>query len=342
MRYFVTGHTGFKGAWLTLWLEQLGHSVHGFGLDPEPGSLFDIANVASIVASDKRGDIRDEDLVKRTIHAVQPDVIIHLAAQALVRESYRNPRQTYETNVIGTLNVLEAVGTCESVQAQLVVTTDKVYRNVNQNIGYVESDALGGDDPYSGSKAMTELLTHSWVTSFEGPSTATARAGNVIGGGDISSERLMPDLIKACESGHGPVLRYPQAVRPWQHVLDCVNGYLQLVDYLLMDSHTRSDAGSWNFGPDNTNFISVGELTAMTLSAYESELTWDTASSNQFHEASTLTLDSNKARSILNWRDKLSLPDAVRWTVDWHKSVTNGQDPFSVTREQISRFLVRN
>ncbi|MFZ4497882.1 MAG: CDP-glucose 4,6-dehydratase, partial [Candidatus Nanopelagicales bacterium] len=230
MHYLVTGHTGFKGAWMTMWLTSQGHQVSGLALDPEPGALFETAKLHPLLAHDIRADIRDSANVMDALRVTAPDVVIHLAAQPLVRESYLNPRWTFETNVMGTMNVLEAVQQTPSVKTQLIITTDKVYRNVNQVAGYVEPDPLGGDDPYSASKAMADLLTHSWVTSFGGPPTAVARAGNVIGGGDVCKDRLIPDVIAALASGKAPVLRYPNAVRPWQHVLDCINGYLMLVD----------------------------------------------------------------------------------------------------------------
>lgn len=338
MRYLVTGHTGFKGSWLSLWLEQLGHSVHGLALDPARDGLYERASVAEVMTSDTRGDIRDITLVKSVVNSVQPDVVIHMAAQPLVRESYRNPRWTLETNVMGTLNVLEAVHECDTVKANLIVTTDKVYRNVSQIAGYGESDSLGGEDPYSASKAMAELLTHSWVTSFSGPATATARAGNVIGGGDVSPERLMPDIITACEKGVSPVLRYPNAVRPWQHVLDCLNGYLMLVDRLLTLSPESSNQGSWNFGPDEKNFLSVGELTSLALQAWGSEHSWVQAADARYHEASLLTLDASKSKIELGWRERLPLLDAVEWTVEWHKAVSSGRSPKGITQDQIARF----
>jgi len=215
MHYLITGHTGFKGAWLTIWLESLGHEVSGISLDPLSGSLFETANLSDLLANDFRLDIRDAPAVRATISKTSPDVVFHMAAQPLVRESYKDPRGTFETNVMGTLNVLEAVSATPSVKAHVVITTDKVYRNVNQVAGYKETDPLGGDDPYSASKAMADILTHSWVTSFGGPPTAIARAGNVIGGGDVSPDRLLPDLLTSYSAGIAPTLRYPEAVRPW-------------------------------------------------------------------------------------------------------------------------------
>ncbi len=338
MHYFITGHTGFKGAWLTLWLNEMGHSVSGMSLDPVAGALFSTARIARMVRCDIRGDIRDAASLAAAISAVQPDVVIHLAAQPLVRESYRDPRFTFETNVLGTLNVLEAVRATESVRAQLIVTTDKVYRNVNQVAGYIESDPLGGDDPYSASKAMADLLTHSWTSSFNGPPTAVARAGNVIGGGDRSKDRLIPDVIDALQAGVAPALRYPMAVRPWQHVLDCLNGYLLLVDSLLEGSESEGNGGSWNFGPDESSFVEVGEVANLIAKFWGSDTPWARAPDAQFDEAVLLALDSTKAAQLLGWQNHLGFGDAVRWTVKWFRDVHEGQAPLDCTLGQIREF----
>ncbi len=251
MHYLITGHTGFKGPWLVLLLLSRGHQVSGLALNPDDGSLFQRAGLTEHLVSDFRVDIRDAEATAAAVKAAAPDVVVHMAAQSLVRESYRNPRYTYETNAIGTLNVLEAVGATPSVRAHVVITTDKVYRNVDQEAGYVETDPLGGDDPYSASKAMADLLAQSWIRSFPGVPTAIARGGNVIGGGDVSHDRLLPDLVAAYADGRAPQLRFPRAVRPWQHVLDCLNGYLVLADALL----TGSGLGQWNFGPGRDSFV---------------------------------------------------------------------------------------
>jgi CDP-glucose 4,6-dehydratase len=338
MRYLVTGHTGFKGAWLSLWLAEQGHSVHGLALDPEPDGLFEVAQVASRLASDARLDIRDASSVQSAVAEAKPDVVIHLAAQPLVRESYVNPRWTFETNAMGTMNVLEAVSTCDSVQAHVVVTTDKVYRNVHQTVGYIEDDALGGDDPYSASKAMADILTHSWLSSFGGPPTAIARAGNVIGGGDMSRDRLIPDIMNACRLGQNPILRYPDSVRPWQHVLDCLNGYTMLVDHLLSSPGTPSDRGAWNFGPNESSFVTVGEVTTRVLKAWGLDSTWELAPDATFHEAALLALDASKATNGLGWHDKLNIDEAIDWTVQWYRDVNSGLSPNAVTMRQLDRF----
>lgn len=335
MHYLVTGHTGFKGAWLSIWLKSLGHKVSGIALDPAPGALYQIANVSKILENDLRFDIRNAEKVNNEIQKISPDVVFHFAAQPLVRESYKNPRETFETNVFGTLNVVEAVSRCQSVRAHLVITTDKVYRNVNQVIGYIENDPLGGEDPYSASKAMADILTHSWISSFDSPPTAIVRAGNVIGGGDVSPDRLLPDLINAYSQGKKPTLRYPKSVRPWQHVLDCLNGYLLISEQLL----TGTQVGEINIGPGAESFVTVEDLAKLVASLYGVEGDWQLESQNQPHEAGLLALDATKARSLLNWEDKLKFYQAVEWTVDWYKRLQSGENALKITSDQISKYL---
>jgi CDP-glucose 4,6-dehydratase len=338
VRYLVTGHTGFKGAWLSLWLRQQGHEVHGLSLDPEPGALFELAGIAGDLASDARANIRDAGTVLDVVKSVQPEVVIHMAAQPLVRESYRNPRWTMETNVMGTLSVLEASQTCESIRAQLIITTDKVYRNVNQVAGYLEEDSLGADDPYSASKAMADILTQSWVTSFQGPPTAIVRAGNVIGGGDVSKDRLLPDIVNALIRNEAPQLRYPQAVRPWQHVLDCLSGYLTVADALLAGSPNVPSGSAWNFGPDASSFVPVGEVTTLASNFWGKHQPWVSIGDSGYHEANLLALDASKAAIKLGWRNQLPFTSAVEWSIDWYRDVVNGADPRSVTLTQLERF----
>ena len=334
MRVLVTGHTGFKGAWLSMWLAHQGHSVFGLALDPEPWSLFDRADVGALLLVDDRGDIRDGSRVLQVVHDAQPDVVIHMAAQSLVRPSYTDPRWTVETNVLGTLSVLEALSAVDSVQAALIVTTDKVYRNVGRLEGYKENDALGGHDPYSASKAMADILTSSWVSSFPGKAVAVARAGNVIGGGDISTDRLMPDVVRAFKSDSPVHLRYPSAVRPWQHVLDCLAGYLVLTDALL----SGGGDGAWNFGPDPSAFRTVQETAELAAQAWGSDHTWVTDAGEHPHEAELLTLDASRARSELGWGDRLDYQKAVAWTVEWEKRVHSGEDARDVSLDQIAQF----
>lgn len=338
MRYFITGHTGFKGSWLTLWLTTQGHEVYGLSLDPDPRSLFELAEVSEACEVDQRGDIRDAETVKAAVNRAEPEVVIHMAAQPLVLDSYRRPRWTFETNVMGTLNVLEAVGLQENVKGLLVVTTDKVYRNLNQRKGYLESDPLGGRDPYSASKAMADILTHSWARSFAGTRTAVARAGNVIGGGDVSPNRLLPDIVASLRSGTELVLRNPEAVRPWQHVLDCLNGYRTLIGSLVNANEDFDFDGGWNFGPDTDSFISVGEITTAAIEGWGGGGAWVAATGVKPHEAQMLALDSSRAKTTLGWSNLLGVEAALAWTLDWYRSINDGINVREVTLKQIKRF----
>ena len=340
MHYLVTGHTGFKGAWLVAWLHSLGHQVSGLALDPVPGALYSRARLSEFIHIDARTDVRDASATAQVLRRVKPDVVIHLAAQPLVRESYRDPRGTWETNVLGTFNVLDAVAGVPDVTAQLIITTDKVYRNVNQIWGYRESDALGGDDPYSASKAAADLLTQSWIRSTgRRPRTAIARAGNVIGGGDVCADRLMVDLVASCSRGEHAHLRFPQAVRPWQHVLDCLAGYLSIIDHLLAGE--TGDGQAYNIGPGIDSFVTV-ESVARTVAGLWG-VQGEPALSTGTHpaEAGLLALDSRKAELTLGWRNVLSLRDALAWTVDWEKDVLAGGDPQDRTLSQLAEFRER-
>lgn len=336
MHYLVTGHTGFKGAWLVQLLAAAGHQVSGLALAPAENALFTRARVAELLVHDLRVDIRDAAATAAAVTQVAPDVVIHLAAQSLVRESYRAPRTTWETNVLGTLNVLDAVAHVEGVQAQLVITTDKVYRNVNRAEGYRETEPLGGHDPYSASKASADLLTQSWIASSGCPvPTAIARAGNVIGGGDVCAERLMVDLVEAFTVGRDVHLRYPHAVRPWQHVLDCLAGYLALVDALLAG---RQAGEAFNFGPGPDSFVEVGKVAALVARVWGSSAGVLVDQAPEPHEAGLLTLDAGKARRELGWTERLTFTEAVGWTVDWAKRVLEGEDPRVVCRDQLDAF----
>lgn len=335
MHYLVTGHTGFKGAWLALLLAKQGHTVSGLSLDPLPGALFETAGIAGDLKHDFRIDIRDSSATREAINQAQPDVVLHLAAQPLVRASYEDPRGTYETNVMGTFNVLEAVSSTPSVKAQVVITTDKVYRNINQVAGYVESDPLGGFDPYSSSKAAADILTQSWVNSFPGTPTAIARAGNVIGGGDVSKDRLLVDLIAAYARGESPVIRYPSAVRPWQHVLDCLNGYLVLADALL----EGRGQGEWNFGPGVESFVPVSEVATDAGNFWGGGARWISDNAQNPHEAELLALDSTKAHLELGWENKITYPGSLEWTVDWFKEVSLGTSQREISLKQIETFI---
>jgi len=335
MHYLITGHTGFKGSWLSLMLEMQGHTVSGISLNPVEKSLFIQADLASIFKHDLRIDIRDGNAIKKAFEKINPDVMIHLAAQPLVRESYRIPIETFEVNVLGTLNVLEATKELKNLKAALIITTDKVYKNHNHLRGYVESDELGGDDPYSASKAAADIASQSWIKSFATVPIAIARSGNVIGGGDWAQDRIIPDLVNAYSSGNLPTLRYPDAIRPWQHVLDCLNGYLSLVDKQLSDGLT----GEWNFGPDLAVKRSVSDLVNTFANAWGVQGdSWTLDPGTRLHEAGYLLLDSSKSRNQLAWSDKLDFNADIDWTADWYKSI-NKDSAINVTRSQVTAFF---
>lgn len=335
MRYLVTGHTGFKGSWLTLILQMLGHEVSGISLSPPQKSLFVQAKLEGTYENDFRIDIRNKKELTNAIHKINPEVIIHLAAQPLVRDSFNLPVETFEINVIGTLNVLEATKELKDLKAALIITTDKVYKNHNQIQGYVETDQLGGDDPYSASKAAADIATQSWIKNFAHVPIAIARAGNVIGGGDWAKDRIIPDLVTAYTSNQIPTLRYPEAIRPWQHVLDCLNGYLMLVDHMIK----TKIAGEWNFGPDISECFTVGELSKAVAKEFNIEGNpWDLEQPMTFHEAGHLLLDSNKARKLLGWREYLNFHETIKLTCNWYKNL-NSNSIRENTKSQIDDFF---
>jgi CDP-glucose 4,6-dehydratase len=337
MHFLVTGHTGFKGAWLSLLLQERGHEVSGIALEPESDSLFIKADLGNIFREDIRCDIRDYEKMESHFKRVNPDVVIHMAAQALVRESYKEPASTFETNVMGTINVLKASQSLPNLKAQLIITTDKVYRNLDKESGYIETDPLGGRDPYSASKAMADIASQSWLASFDSAPTAIARAGNVIGGGDVCSDRLIPDLVESYSSGLVPKLRSPNSVRPWQHVLDCLNGYLKLVDTLL----AGTGAEAWNFGPDETQVHTVADVANIAGKIWGASTNWETDSANHPCEANLLLLNSEKARTELGWCDKLNFEVSVSWTMNWYKNVYSGADALQETLSNIREFEAR-
>lgn len=339
MHYLVTGHTGFKGSWLTMMLRARGHTVSGMALDPAEGALYTRAGLAEDLEHDLRVDIRDAHACREAVAAVSPDVVVHLAAQSLVRDSYRDPHGTWETNVMGTLHVLQAVQATSGIAAALIITTDKVYRNVDQIWGYRETDPLGGVDPYSASKAAADLATQSWIlTSGCDVPTAIARAGNVIGGGDVCAERLMVDLVAAFSQRRPVTLRYPHAVRPWQHVLDCLNGYLTLVDSLLDGHHVGT---AFNFGPGTGSFVEVGEVAQRVADMWGEDSRIHVGPASTMHEAGLLSLDSRKAELELGWHDILSFDEALAWTVSWARSTSSGASAREQSMAQVEAFLLR-
>jgi len=332
-RAVVTGHTGFKGAWLTLWLQHLGADVHGVALaPPTTPSFFDAIRWPHSLV-DTRIDIRDGTAVSEAITAARPSVVFHLAAQPLVRESYRDPAGTFATNVLGTVHVLEAARACSSVDAIVNVTSDKCYENDESGTEYTEADRLGGSDPYSCSKACAELVSASYRRSFlssdDAPGLASARAGNVYGGGDWAVDRVIPDCVRAFASGESVVLRHPEATRPWQHVLDALRGYLLLAQRLVEDP--RPAWSAFNFGPSPGTAASVGQLVAEVAARWGNGASWRVAEGQHPHEAHMLRLDSTLARRTLGWHPVIPLADGLRLTVDWYREFLTGDGDMTET-----------
>ena len=333
---FLTGHTGFKGAWLSLWLRRMGAQVTGYALEPptQP-NLFVLTQgkMRSIV-----GDIRDQAYLRKAMLESDPQVVIHMAAQALVRESYRDPLGTYATNVMGTGDVLDVCRELTHLQAVVVVTSDKVYENDGAGRAFIESDRLGGHDPYSNSKACAELLTASFRDCFfrQGAPIATARAGNVIGGGDWSQDRLIPDCVRALASGVAVNLRYPEAIRPWQHVLEPLSGYLRLAQALV--EHPDRAPRAVNFGPDPASFCSVREVVSAFSARFGGRPGWQRDAGTHPAEASALTLSSSLARDALDWKPKLGIDESLAWTADWYRAQMRGDDMAALSQQQIERY----
>jgi len=335
-RVLVTGHTGFKGSWLALWLTELGAKVTGIALapdtDPNHWSLL------GLEMTDHRHDVRDAEEVARIVSACRPEIIFHLAAQPLVRRSYRDPLETWSTNVMGTVNLLEAARLAGGVRAIVTITTDKCYENREWPWGYRENDALGGHDPYSASKAAAEIAAASYRSAYfhgeDAPLLATARAGNVIGGGDWSEDRLIPDLVRAVAAGRSLEIRSPQATRPWQHVLESLSGYLLLGQRLLEGQKEFGQA--WNFGPEPDGNRTVAEVLTR-MQEHWPELAWHTTALPQPHEANLLYLDSAKARSRLGWQPVWALPEALAATAAWYRDhLASGRVS---SREQLAAYV---
>ena len=329
-RVFLTGHTGFKGSWLSLWLHRLGAQVTGYALAPHTDpSLFESAGVASCVTS-VLGDIRERAGLDRALGDAGPEVVFHLAAQPIVRESIDDPVETFNTNVLGTVQVLDAVRHAPSVRAVVVVTSDKCYENRERAAGYVESDPMGGDDPYSASKGCAELVAASFRTTyFRAPGTAavaSARAGNVIGGGDWAKDRLVPDIVTAFQQGEPARIRYPEAVRPWQHVLDPLHGYLLLARALVEggEGGEGADAG-WNFGPVADAAQPVSWICDRMAAAWGAGAGWERDGRDHPAETGCLTLDASRAVRELGWAPRLDLETALAWTVDWYRAFHDGR-----------------
>lgn len=343
-RVLLTGHTGFKGSWLTCCLDRLGAEVFGLALAPNTTpNLFSMLPSLRTARS-QIGDIRDETALAAAVAAARPSVVIHMAAQPLVRRSYRAPRETLHTNVTGTINLLEALRGNDVVMAGLdavlVVTTDKVYRNMNDGRPLMEIDPLGGHDPYSASKGAAEILTESWAKSFFAPAginVATARAGNVVGGGDWSEDRLVPDLWRAARTGTAAVLRNPAATRPWQFVLEPLYGYLSYIE-ALAGRDGASLPRSLNFGPAAGDILTVAEAADLVLEGLNSGAGWSLAEGTQPHEAAHLTLDASLAERTLGWRPKLDARTALSWSVEWYRAIDTGRAAATIISNQIDRY----
>ena len=345
-RVLITGHTGFKGSWLSIWLRELGANVIGVGLDPHTEKdNYVLSGIGSRIMADLRVDIRDGLKIKSIFDEYQPEIVFHLAAQSLVRLSYEIPVETYQTNVMGTLNVLDAIRSTESVRVAVMITSDKCYENKEQLKGYEEDAPFGGYDPYSSSKGACEIAIQSWRRSFFNPkqfgkihhvSLSSARAGNVIGGGDWARDRLIPDCIRAIEAGKPIEIRSPKAIRPWVHVLDPLSGYLLLAK--KMWENPKSYCGGWNFGPENDCVSSVWEVASRLIHCFGEGEIIDRSESEEPHEASLLTLNINKAKSHLGWYPHLNMEGAISLTTDWYRRYRNN-DVYKVCIEEINQFL---
>lgn len=339
-RVLLTGHTGFKGSWLALWLSAMGARVAGYALAPSTRpslwQFIEHSGIASTIA-----DVRDQRALLDACADFRPEIVLHLAAQALVRASYADPVGTYATNVMGTVHLLEAVRRTPGVRAVVVVTSDKCYENREWVWGYRESEPMGGRDPYSNSKGCAELVTAAYRASFfdhlGGVAVASARAGNVIGGGDWAADRIVPDMIRAATAGEPVRIRNPNAVRPWQHVLEPLSGYLQLAERLYGASAEHAEG--WNFGPTDDDAVPVATIVSTVARLWGPSMTWSADAGPHPHEAHYLKLDSSKARSRLGWRPRLGLVSALEWTVEWYKNHSKGDDAVALTLAQIERYM---
>ena len=339
-RVFLTGHTGFKGGWLSLWLQSMGAEVHGYALAPPTGTnLFTVAGVGTGMASSEIADIRDAGRLCQAMQAACPEIVFHLAAQPLVRYSYTQPVETYAVNVMGVVHLLEAVRATPGVQAVVNVTTDKCYENREWVWGYRENEALGGFDPYSSSKGCAELVTAAYRRSFleqAGVALASARAGNVIGGGDWAEDRLIPDFLRAMDAGAPLKIRSPQSTRPWQHVLEPLSGYLTLAERLCTEGMPFAEA--WNFGPNDEDARPV-QWIIECLGEMRQDVNWQCDETPQPHEAHYLKLDSSKAKNRLGWHPRWRLHDTLHKTLEWHQAWRNGADMHALTLAQIAQYL---
>jgi CDP-glucose 4,6-dehydratase len=340
----ITGHTGFKGSWLSLWLQRKGASVVGYSLAaPTKPSLFEVARVAQGMIS-ITGDVRDLKHLKTVFNKYSPEIIIHLAAQPIVRYSYNHPVDTYSTNIMGTVSVLEAVRFSESVKVALIITSDKCYENKEWVWGYRENDPMGGYDPYSSSKGCAELVVAAYRKSFFSgnvdrkhcTAVASTRAGNVVGGGDWAKDRLIPDIMKAFMNDQEVIIRYPNAIRPWQHVLEPLRGYLMLAEKLW--NNGEKFCGGWNFGPDDKYSKPVSWVADCLTKHWGGNVSWKTDSTIQPHEDTYLKLDSTKAKNLLGWSPKIKLNTTLQWIVEWYRAYFKKENMRQVTETEILRY----
>ncbi|UTY33206.1 CDP-glucose 4,6-dehydratase [Treponema putidum] len=339
-RIFITGHTGFKGTWLTRILLAAGADITGYALKPPTApSLFELTDTQKHIHS-VEADIADREKLIKSVKNVKPDIVFHLAAQPLVRLSYKEPAATYSTNVMGTVNILEAVRQCYSVKSFVNVTTDKVYENKEWCWGYRENENLCGFDPYSNSKSCSELVTYSYRNSFfagfESPAISTARSGNVIGGGDYAEDRIIPDCIRAVQNNKPIVLRNPGSTRPYQHVLECLSGYLLLAQAQYEDKKLE---GAYNFGPDDESCVTTGGLTDIFCKAWGNGVQWGSKDENGPHEANFLKLDNTKAKNMLHWNPHWKIKNAVEKVVEWEKNIAAGISAGEITDKQIKEYF---
>lgn len=338
-RVLITGHTGFKGSWLCLWLQSIGAKIQGIALPPpSKPSLFSLAKVSEGI-SHNIADIRNLNSMLEIFSQFKPEIIFHLAAQPIVRESYKAAYETYETNIMGTINILEAARLSKSTKVVLNITTDKCYSGLEKPRSFNEKDCLGGSDPYSSSKACSEIISHAYRLSFLSENDihlATARAGNVIGGGDWAQDRLIPDTLRSLEYNKGVTLRYPNSVRPWQHVLEPLSGYLLLAEKLY--TCKKEFAESWNFGPNENETFTVSQVVENIYKIWGSDINWINEQEKQLHEDSFLKLDITKAKNRLKWYPRLSLKEALIYLIDWHKSYLNNENLRVKTLEQIKEY----
>jgi len=342
-KVFLTGHTGFKGSWMIVWLRLLGAEIKGYSLEPEtPNDLYNLIRGDDLCSS-IISDIRDIEKLTKEIISFSPDFIFHFAAQPLVRRSYEQPLYTYEVNIMGTANLLEAAKRLDTDCSIIITTTDKVYENREQDYAYREDDKLGGNDPYSASKAAAEIIISSYRNSFFKNKTqptigiATARAGNVIGGGDRSKDRIIPDIIKGIENDESILVRNPSAVRPWQHILEPLGGYLLLGAELKKNPVSFSEA--WNIGPEATDILTVKEVVEKAIATYGKGKYHTSLLSNQPHEATLLQLDITKATQRLNWKPRLNSSAAIKWTMEWYKKALGGDNPLNLINGQINEYI---